>query len=339
MSVRGLSPTLIIAFSAVFFFGLGSFLTARQTADSESEQIAALRAELGMLRRQHTEPALGHHRPCDRRRSRPRMDDREPRRDRRRRQARAEDRDGPAAGQLLRERRNSFVELNSYDDDRREQLRHRRLSRPRLLHHRQARRRRARADVPRVAQDHLDQDACTTGAPLAARIVDTGDAEVEVDPGDWAILKVKEAVDLPALDVEPRLRVRLRRSDLPARQRLLEGHHPVDRLRRPADAERPGDLPDRRPSRRVGRRRAEQRRRARRHPDRPDAGRLSLLVHPAAARRDVPEGAAADAASRASATRVRCRRSRTAGSLDVSSVAASRQPPLDFLLESPSVGS
>ena len=32
------------------------------------------------------------------------------------------------------------------------------------------------------------------------------------------------------------------------------------------------------------------RRRARRHPDRPDAGGLPLLVHPAAARRDVPEG-------------------------------------------------
>ena len=59
MSVRGFLPTLIIALSAVFFFGLGNFLTARQAADSESEQIAALRAELGMLRRQHTEPALG----------------------------------------------------------------------------------------------------------------------------------------------------------------------------------------------------------------------------------------------------------------------------------------
>ena len=39
------------------------------------------------------------------------------------------------------------------------------------------------------------------GRQIPARIVDTGDAEVEVDPGDWAILKVKEHVDLPALDV------------------------------------------------------------------------------------------------------------------------------------------
>jgi len=59
MSVRGFVPTLLIAVSAVFFFGLGSFLTARQSAESESEQIAALRAELGMLRRQHTEPISG----------------------------------------------------------------------------------------------------------------------------------------------------------------------------------------------------------------------------------------------------------------------------------------
>src|SRR6185503_20245203 len=34
------------------------------------------------------------------------------------------------------------------------------------------------------------------GRALAARVVDSGDAQVEVDPGDWAILKVKEAIDL-----------------------------------------------------------------------------------------------------------------------------------------------
>ena len=84
---------------------------------------------------------------------------------------------------------------------------------------------------------------------------------------------------------EPGLRLRFRRADLPPRQRLLEGHHPLDRLRRPEDVEQSGDLPDRRPPRRVGRRRAERRRRAGRHPDRPDAGRLPVLVHPAAARR------------------------------------------------------
>ncbi|HEV3484569.1 MAG TPA: serine protease, partial [Vicinamibacterales bacterium] len=37
------------------------------------------------------------------------------------------------------------------------------------------------------------------GQSLAAKVVDAGDARVEVDPGDWAILKVKEPVDIPPL--------------------------------------------------------------------------------------------------------------------------------------------
>ena len=39
------------------------------------------------------------------------------------------------------------------------------------------------------------------GRPLVAKVVDAGDAKVEVDPGDWAIVKVKEPIDLPALNV------------------------------------------------------------------------------------------------------------------------------------------
>jgi hypothetical protein len=39
------------------------------------------------------------------------------------------------------------------------------------------------------------------GRAISARVIDTGDARVEVDPGDWAILKVKEAIDLPPLNV------------------------------------------------------------------------------------------------------------------------------------------
>jgi S1-C subfamily serine protease len=39
------------------------------------------------------------------------------------------------------------------------------------------------------------------GRAVTAKIVDTGDAQVEVDPGDWAILKVKEELDLPPLQV------------------------------------------------------------------------------------------------------------------------------------------
>ena len=39
------------------------------------------------------------------------------------------------------------------------------------------------------------------GRRVAARVVDAGDADVEVHSGDWAILKVKEPVDLPALQL------------------------------------------------------------------------------------------------------------------------------------------
>ena len=94
------------------------------------------------------------------------------------------------------------------------------------------------------------------GKDLPARVVDSGDANVEVHPGDWAIIKVRGEIDLPPLQHRHVLRLRLRRADLPAGQRLLEGHHPQHRLRRAAHGQRPGHLPDRRPSGRVGRRRA-----------------------------------------------------------------------------------
>ena len=39
------------------------------------------------------------------------------------------------------------------------------------------------------------------GRDLAARVVDAGDADVEVHPGDWAIIRVSQPVNLPALRV------------------------------------------------------------------------------------------------------------------------------------------
>ena len=39
------------------------------------------------------------------------------------------------------------------------------------------------------------------GQLLSARVVDSGDAKVEVDPGDWAIVKVKEKIDLTPLSI------------------------------------------------------------------------------------------------------------------------------------------
>jgi hypothetical protein len=40
------------------------------------------------------------------------------------------------------------------------------------------------------------------GKELAAEVVDSGSADVEVHRGDWAILKVKENVDLPSLEID-----------------------------------------------------------------------------------------------------------------------------------------
>ena len=128
------------------------------------------------------------------------------------------------------------------------------------------------------------------GKEIPAKVIDTGDADVEVHSGDWAIIKTRRAGSAGAAR-RLRVRVRLRRSDLPPWQRLLEGDHPLDRLRRAAHHQRPGHLPHRRPPWRVGRRRPRPARQPRRHPDRPDAGRLPLLVHPADSRRDAAEAA------------------------------------------------
>jgi hypothetical protein len=41
------------------------------------------------------------------------------------------------------------------------------------------------------------------GKDWPARIVDSGNANAEVHPGDWAIIKVRGAIDLPALRIDP----------------------------------------------------------------------------------------------------------------------------------------
>ena len=40
------------------------------------------------------------------------------------------------------------------------------------------------------------------GKRLPAKVVDSGSADVEVDPGDWAIIRVRSEIDLPALKVD-----------------------------------------------------------------------------------------------------------------------------------------
>jgi len=198
---RGFLPTLLFALSAVMFFGLGSFLAARQAAENENEQIAALRAELGSLKRQRAAEISGTsgkiaepHTPAatmdDHSRAALVADIKK--------QLRSEM--GLLPVSMLRERRASFVEMYSYDSTGASNygtagylgngyfitVKHgvvalgdgaasRKITSIKLMYE---------------------------GRGLQARIVDTGEANVEVDPGDWAILKVKEPVDLPALDLD-----------------------------------------------------------------------------------------------------------------------------------------
>ena len=97
MSSRRAVPAILASAFALLFFGLGNYLGARQTADSD-EQLAAhavgdrsAQAARGRARR--------HRRPVDRSRRPVDATDTSARVDRRRRQAAAAGRDGPAAAQ------------------------------------------------------------------------------------------------------------------------------------------------------------------------------------------------------------------------------------------------
>ena len=197
---RGLLPTLIFAFSAIVFFSLGNLIAARGATSTEGEQlaqIAALRAEVGALKRQRLE-ILGTSGRIEAGPGRS-MDDES-------RAALVADikqqlktEMGLLPVSMLRDRRQSFVELYSYDMTGAsnygtagylgngyfvtvkhgvvalgDQPPSRKVSSIKIMYH---------------------------GRPIAAKIVDMGDAQVEVDPGDWAILKVKEDLDLPPLQL------------------------------------------------------------------------------------------------------------------------------------------
>ena len=197
---RGFIPPLLFALSAVMFFGLASFLAARQAAENENEQIAALRAEVSVLKRQRTEGAAATSgKTTDAHPAAP-IDDHS-----RaalvadiKRQLKTEM--GLLPVSMLRERRASFVEMYSYDSTGASNygtagylgngyfitVKH---------------------GVIALGDDAASRKVTSIkimydGRAIPARVVDTGDATVEVDPGDWAILKVKDAIDLPALDVD-----------------------------------------------------------------------------------------------------------------------------------------
>jgi S1-C subfamily serine protease len=193
---RGLIPTLIFAFSAIVFFSLGNLLAARAATATESDQIAALRAEVGALKRQRSEISGTSGRVeavttamDDHSRAALVADIKQ--------QLKSEM--GLLPVSMLRERRQSFVELYSYDTTGASNygtagyLGHGYFV---TVKHGVV----ALGDQPE-SRRIVSVKIMVNGKAVPAKIVDTGDAQVEVDPGDWAILKVKDTVDLPALHV------------------------------------------------------------------------------------------------------------------------------------------
>jgi hypothetical protein len=192
MSTRRAFPAFLATVFALLFFGLGNYLGARQTADSDV-RLAELRAEVEFLRKRPVE-ATGTS-GASRAGAIAMMDD----------ASRAsliadvkrqlQDEMGLLPLNMLRDRKESFVELYSYDDKGSSSygtagylgngyfitvkhgvvaLGQEGVSDPRKI---------------------VSVKLMYKGRPLVARIVDSGDAKVEVDPGDWAIVKVKEQID------------------------------------------------------------------------------------------------------------------------------------------------
>jgi S1-C subfamily serine protease len=199
MSTRRAVPPIVASAVALLFFGLGGYLAARQSVENDG-RIAALRAEIDLLRRQQpTVPTGTSGRTADA--GLGSIDDAS-------RAALVEDvkrqlqtEMGLFPLNLLRERSASFVELYSYDD--------RGASSYgtagylgngyfiTVKHGVIALGQDGAADPRRITSVKL----MYKGRGLNARVIDAGDAKVEVDPGDWAILKIKESIALPPLDV------------------------------------------------------------------------------------------------------------------------------------------
>lgn len=196
ISVPAVVATAIVAILSVS--GVASYLAARPSV--EAQQIAALRAEIEQLRR-HQQPVVATGTSG--------IDPEDPGATGESRAAIVEDvkrqlqtEMGLLPLTLIRDRRQSFVELYSYDD--------RGTSSYgtagylgngyfiTVKHGVIALGQEGAADPRVITSIKLMHE----GRSLAAKVVDSGDARVEVDPGDWAILKVKEPIDLPPLNVD-----------------------------------------------------------------------------------------------------------------------------------------
>jgi S1-C subfamily serine protease len=194
--------TAITAMLAIACFAIGSYWGARQAIASDS-RIDTLQSELALLKRQETVKATGtagHAEPAasaamsDSVRSGMVQDIK--------RQLQAEM--GLLPLQLLKSRKESFVELYSYDDRGGSSY----GTAGYLGHGYFITVKHAVVALDPVTEPGREPRRITSiklmykGRALRARVVDNGDARTEVDPGDWAVLKVQEAVEIPALTVD-----------------------------------------------------------------------------------------------------------------------------------------
>lgn len=205
---RSLVYTGLALFSAILCFGLGSFtashLMARQIANNDA-QIAALRDEmarniLAIRQAETSDEAAGTngHTP----EVLPASEQSSALVEEVKKQLQSEM--GLLPVRLLRERRSSFVELNAVDNYGKTSY-----GTAGYL-----------GNGYFITVKHgviaLDEDdgerarriASVTirykGKDLPVSVVDSGDADVEVHPGDWAIVKVKGRIDLPPLHIDTR---------------------------------------------------------------------------------------------------------------------------------------
>ena len=197
MATHRVHVSVVAAALAALPFGLGSHLGARPRVDPQQE-VAALRAEMNLLRREFEATPTTRITPTPAVVEAPVFD-----REQRaaivadvKRQLQAEM--GLLPLSLIRDRRHSFVELQSYDDKGNSNYGTAGyLGNGYFLtvKHGVVAMGQEGAFDPRVMNSI---ELVISGRPISASVVDAGDARVAVDSGDWAILEVKEDVDLPA---------------------------------------------------------------------------------------------------------------------------------------------
>jgi S1-C subfamily serine protease len=194
---RPVLSLLVLTVIALGCFGLGSYFGTRMAVASGDPRFDTLAAELATLKSQSAREATG----TSGRAESP--DDRAALVADIKQQLQAEM--GLTPIDLLKSRRESFVELYSYDNRGSSSygtagylgegyfitVKHGVVSLdPPETHEGRG---------PRVIESIK---LMHRGKALKAKLIDSGDAKSEVDPGDWAILKVKDPVDLPPLSID-----------------------------------------------------------------------------------------------------------------------------------------